>query len=260
MPSSFDPATVTVESPLDLGSGRSLVRKSDTSPNVADDAGDYKAADVTDFVAITVAAAAAAAGTYIGRYNSTSDLSAYTFSSVPMATAADEELIIFVGTRNSSGYQNPTGVTANAVSASAISGATRQWTEVNFFSVNAYRVTPGATASADIVVTFGATMMECYIAVYRASDLGALLDVATSAVNGTNTLDLDTSAGGLALAFAFGRSGTDHSFSGITENADPGASVYSSGHIETSTTETPRSVSIATTQIAGCVAVRFEGA
>lgn len=107
---------------------------------------------------------------YVAEYSSGANASSYTFSSSSIGTAdADRTVIVAVASRKSGATTTISSVTVGGVAATEVAQASNTISNTNVAGLYAIDVAAGTTA--DIVVTFGATMLRAGIGVYRCTGI-----------------------------------------------------------------------------------------
>ena len=148
------------------------------------------------------------------------DLSSYTFSGLEIGSAASDRWVLVAA---GSDDELPTGVTIGGVAATQC-GTGRSNANDGSASLWRRKVTSGT--SADIVVSFGATMSMCAVTVYRV--VGAQeIQVASTAgstadTNGVISASLTIPSGGVGIGVVMGNAGAANAYtwSGLTEDTD----------------------------------------
>jgi hypothetical protein len=192
---------------------------------------------------------------------SSSDLSTYTFTAQDIGTASATRYVV-VGIAIRTAGANPTfsSVTIGGVSATLVVQAVNSvsdWTRTGIFIA---AVTTGTTG--DVVVTLSSAAARCGISVYALYDLTS----ATAITSATSTaspgsLNVNVTPGKVLVAHAYDNSNTAMAWTGATEDFDVAleGGQHSSASLLTSTTETPRTVSVSygTGSVPAAVAALF---
>lgn len=155
--------------------------------------------------------------------SSTANATSYTFSSQSLgAEDADRYIIVCVASRATSGTVSISGVTVGGISASVAVSRTNDDSNNNICAQYIVAVPTGTTG--DVVVTFAAGQLRCWIALYRAVDIDSPTPHDTdSSIVEDPVGSIDVPAGGFAIGAAISASGgsvPSFSWSGITEDVD----------------------------------------
>lgn len=157
---------------------------------------------------------------YVTSRQLTADLSAYSFSGVPIdSPSADRGLALAVHSRGGSG-EVLNSLTVDGVSATKITGIENSTTGAGN-STNWYAIDKPTGDTADIVATFASTQARCQIDVYRllGVDIDTIVGTATSGTRPAN-LSLPARPGGVVLAAGnVAQTGRTPTWAGVTEDA-----------------------------------------
>lgn len=171
--------------------------------------------------------------TYRTIVGSTSGLSSYTLSAVPIGTASSSRYVViamsakFLGTTAAS----ISTLTIGGVSATIVTTATGTGSNIATTTL-AYALVPTGT-TADIVVTYSRAALRCAAAVWTISGSGTISVDTSNQFGGsanpspTATLDLSTSAVTMGVGARFTNTGS-HIWSGLTKR---GQTDFGSGTI-----------------------------
>lgn len=151
---------------------------------------------------------------------STTDTNSYTFSSQNLGTAAaDRYIVVAIATRKSGATTTISSVSVGGVSATIVVQQSNTVTNTCVSGI-AIAAVPSDT-TGDVVVTFGASVLRCGIALYRADNLfsATAFDTDNSAVQDP-TVSLDIPGPGFAIGTATTGTATSTTWTGITEDHD----------------------------------------
>lgn len=159
--------------------------------------------------------------TFVAGTTTGNDGSSYTFSGQSIGTAdADRTVVVAVGSRKAGAATTITGVTVGGNAATQL--VQQSNTVTNTCVVGLYAIDVASGTTADIVVTFGASMIRCGISVYRVLGISTTPhDTATSTSSPNLDTSIDVTADGGIIGVAFGGStGPLFTWSGITQDYD----------------------------------------
>lgn len=170
-----------------------------------------------------ISPAAAAAVTYIGATESTSNATVYTFNGVSIGAASSDRIVHVgaVGLANGAA-QNVTGITIGGVAAELNCVATNGASGGIESAIASLAVASGTTA--DIVVTFGVAQLRCAILVWTSTSANGAFayDAGTDSDSDPLTTSVDVPSNGFAIGVAgtFKTGWTGNTWTGLSEDAD----------------------------------------
>ena len=185
---------------------------------------------------------------YLQSASSTSDLSAYTFSSQNLGTAASNRYIVaVVASRYSSGTPTLSSVTIGGETATIVVQETSSDTAANVMGIAIALVPNGSTG--DVVVTWSASALRCAVSLYRVTGLGNAIkvDSSTTTSGPDPSLSIDVPVGFVISGAACGTGGAaSTSWTGVTEDYDAMIEtylLYTTASVELTTADMARSIS-----------------
>lgn len=148
---------------------------------------------------------------YVTTVTSEDNLATYTFSGVPLGTAAaDRQIVIAVSWRKTPALT----VTATIAGVSATLDKLQDGAD----GVAILRAAVPTGTTGDIVVTLGAQQYMCWVSVYRLT--GASTGAPATAGTNTNGATMTATSGSVAVAAAGAYPAASFSWSGVTKNFD----------------------------------------
>lgn len=159
---------------------------------------------------------------FLQEAHSTSDLTTYTFSAQALgAASADRYIIVTAAGRKAGASTTISSITVGGVTATIVVQRTNTITNTAVSGIAIAAVPTGTTG--DVVVTFGAGMARCGIALWAVTGLASDTPTDTdSSVATAPTVNLDVVAGGFAIGCAYDSAsvGASATWAGITEQYD----------------------------------------
>jgi len=192
-----------------------------------------------------------AVASYTSTAGSASDLSVYTFSAQPIGAAAtNRKIVVAVSARDTGVATSLTGVTlgGNAMTVvQNVSSASTNETWSSLFEIDAGTgsALEGIT-SADVVVTFDAVKLRCYINVFTLKNVDAVFDSDSGifASGSASSVSIDVPAWGVVVATIGGS--INNIWTGLFEHSDAIGETsfgYSSASDLFSSAQTPLAIS-----------------